>query len=276
MEDHSISVAEHYTPEDLLERIYSALRTMGKDPKGGLTVEDLAPVDQFHTHALKATKELADYGEIPREVSVIDVGSGLGGPARYLATTLGCRVTGVDLSETFCTVATALSECCGLSETTTFHKGNALALPEEDDRFDLAWTVQAQMNIEDKRRFYGEILRVLKPGGRLVFQDIMAGNGAGLVFPVPWAGDGTINFLIPEDSLRGLLAGLGFREIRFINLREGLLANPPPPPVANAELPPLGIHLVMGETFLTKRKNINANFREGRIEYVRGVYEKPA
>lgn len=276
MENHSQAVENHYNHHSLQERIFAALRETGKEPNDGLTFEDLAPVDQFHTHALKATKELAAYGEISGDVKVIDVGSGLGGPARYLATTFGCRVHGVDLSETFCSVATALSACCNLSETTTFHQGNALELPEADNTFDLAWTVQVQMNIADKKQFYGEMFRVLKPGGRLVFQDIMAGNGEDLEYPVPWAGDASINFLIQELALRNLLSDLGFNEVRFINLREGLEANPPPPPGEASELPPLGIHLVMGETFIKKRSNMNRNFRAGRIEYVRGVYEKPA
>ena len=179
-------ISQHYGSADLESRILSALKQAGKNVDS-LTVEDLAPLDQFHTRGLVATRELIAFASVKPGLRVLDVGSGLGGPARVLASDKNCHVTGVDITKEFCEVATLLSKLTALAHVTEFRHGDATALPFEDGQFDLALTMQIQMNIEDKRRFYDEIFRVLKPGGRFVFQDIMSGPGGEIHLPVPWA-----------------------------------------------------------------------------------------
>lgn len=274
-EDAAQQVQSHYRSSDLWGRIEQALGDLGKDP-AALTIEDTAPVDEFHTRARAATRELAEFGDLTPGTRVLDVGSGLGGPARFLAHTHGCDVTGIDLSPEFCDVANRFSAATGLSASTRFEQGNALELPFDEGRFDLAWTVQAQMNIADKERFYGEIYRVLRPGGRLVFQDIMEGNGEPLDFPVPWAGGASISFLRPPQEVQSILAAHGFSELKWRDVSADVLAWTQQQPPPSGPPSPLGVHLMMGETFPVKRRNMRMALETGRICYIQAVLQKPA
>jgi SAM-dependent methyltransferase len=180
-----LTVLNHYGTADLTERVDQALKQAGLDA-GGLTWSDLTPLDQFHVRGLAATKELAEGLSLEPGSTVIDVGCGLGGPARYLAATHGCRVTGIDLSRPFTDVARTLTERVGLSASVTYRQADALDLPFADRAFDHAWTQHVAMNIADKGRFYANIHRVLKPAGRLAIYDVVAGDAGPLIFPVPW------------------------------------------------------------------------------------------
>lgn len=269
------SVQAHYRTAGLLDRILAGLRAAGKDPEAP-TVDDLAPADEFHSLGRVATKDLAELAAFKPGTRVLDVGSGLGGPARFLAVTYGCDVTGVDLMPEFCAVASELSRRTGLAERTRFLQGNAMALSFDDGAFDCVWTIQAQMNIPDKRRLYSEIARVLRVGGQLVFQDICAGDGRPLDFPVPWATEASQSHLITPQDLRALLGAIGLQEHTFRDVSAPILAwqdaNRPP---AGAP-PPLGMHLVLGERHAEKRANSGRALRDGRIAYVQGVFLKPA
>lgn len=268
------SVQAHYRAVGLLERIVAGLREAGKDPDAP-TVDDLAPADEFHSAGRAATKDLAALAALKPGTRVLDVGSGLGGPARFLAATYRCDVTGIDLMPEFCTVANELSRMTRLAERTQFRRGNALALPFDDGAFDCVWTIQTQMNIAEKRQFYGEITRVLRPGGQFVFQDICAGNGQPLDFPVPWASEPGQSHLISPEDLRTLLRKLGLKEHTFRDVSSTILAwldaNRPPAGTP----PPLGLHLVLGERHAQKRANSGRALRDGRVRYVQGAYLKP-
>jgi ubiquinone/menaquinone biosynthesis C-methylase UbiE len=269
-----LSVQSHYRAAGLLDRIVAGLREAGKDPSAP-TVDDLAPADEFHSAGRAATKDLAALAALKPGTRVLDVGSGLGGPARFLAATYGCDVTGIDLMPEFCTVATELSRLTRLTERTRFRQGNALALPFDNGAFDYVWTIQTQMNIADKRQFYGEIRRVLRPGGQFVFQDICAGNGQPLDFPISWASEAGQSHLISPEDLRKLLGALGLKQHAFRDVSASILAwldaNRPPA----GTLPPLGMHLVLGERHAEKRANSGRALREGRVKYVQGVFLKP-
>jgi SAM-dependent methyltransferase len=270
-DEHEIE--RHYASGGLWEHIEAALVAAGKD-LGALSVDDLAPVDEFHTRGRIATRELCELAEIEPGSRVLDVGSGLGGPARHLATSHGCDVTGIDLSLEFCEVARELTRRTGLEASVRFVRGNALSLPFADESFDLVWTLQAQMNISDKPRFYREIARVLKRGGRFVFQDICAGNGEPLQMPVPWASAPGQSFLVPPPELRAAVAEAGLAERTFRDVTKATLefrkAHPPP-----AEPPLLGTHLVLGERARDKQKNSAANLSAGRLSFVQGLFTKP-
>lgn len=276
------AVRQHYSQGGLLGRVQAALEAVGKG-SGTLTPQDLAPLDQFHTRGIGATLDLIEFAELRtlaagRHLRAIDVGSGLGGPARVLATGLGADVSGVDLVPEFCEVAGELSRRCGLEGVTRFQVGSALELPADDGAFDLAWTFQVQMNIADKARFYGEIARVLRPGGRLCFQDLCAGPaGVPVDFPVPWASDAAHSHLVPPAEMREALLGVGLREVKWRDMTAEALAWQQAHLVQPGQtLPPLGLHLVMGDTYPAKRANTSRALETGRLATVQGLFEKSA
>lgn len=274
MTESSDRISQHYGSTGLANRIVSALEQAGKSLTS-LTVADLAPLDQFHTRGLAATRELIAYAGVKPGWRVLDVGSGLGGPARVLASENNCHVTGVDITKEFCEAATLLSRLTGLERVTEFRLGDATALPFEDGRFDLALTMQIQMNIEDKRRFYDEIFRALKPGGRFVFQDIMSGPAGEIHLPVPWATRRESSFLISVDALRDTLKQAGFQIEKLEDTSEEALAWRKNQPAAAGLAPSaLGIHVVMGDQYAQMQSNQVRNLEERRVAYVRGAASK--
>jgi ubiquinone/menaquinone biosynthesis C-methylase UbiE len=208
-------VAQHYsqsTDGDLLPAVLAVLEAAGTDVTGALRYEDMGGVDHFHGGALAATRALAQLGELSAGEQVLDMGGGFGGPARTLAAEYGCRVTVLDPTEPFVRAGQALTERLGLQNTVQFFLGSGLDMPFADEHFDVVWTQNASMNIPDKARLVAEQRRVLRPGGRLVFQEIFAGPGGDLVCPVPWARDPATSFLVPPEEVRSLLREAGFEE----------------------------------------------------------------
>ena len=166
MTDGLDGVRDHYRAIGLAERLKTALAAFGPEDQR-LAPEQLSALDQFHTRGLAATAELAKLTGIAADMTVLDVGSGVGGPARFLAQTYGCRVTGVDLSEPFVEAARYLTGRTGQSEHVSFETASALQLPFDDGRFDVALLQHVAMNIADRARLYREIRRVLKPAADL-------------------------------------------------------------------------------------------------------------
>ena len=166
MADRPNPVEDHYTSGDLGAAILAALQGMGKDIDH-LTPDDLAPVDEFHGGQRPATIRLAELLGLTGSERVLDVGSGLGGPSRFLAWRYGVRVSGVDLTAEFVRVAEMLTRRTGLVGQVDYRQGDALDLPFADASFDVVWSQNAAMNIADRDRLYREMRRVLKPGGRL-------------------------------------------------------------------------------------------------------------
>lgn len=206
-------IATHYARGDLLARLNAALRDDGVDPDRP-SIETLAPYDHFHGRGLEATEELAALMEARAADHLLDIGSGLGGPARYFARRFGCRVTGIDLTPDFCEVARHLTRLVGLEERVRFELGNALAMPFADASFDGAYSMNVSMNIADKGALYREIRRVLKPGAWLLLSELARGEGAQVDYPTPWARSARESFLAtPEDTRRGL-AQAGFEVLR--------------------------------------------------------------
>jgi SAM-dependent methyltransferase len=269
----SAAVAGHYGKEKLLETILDALRAAGKDPDS-LTVEDLATFDHFHLRGRDATLELLRLAGLRAGELVLDVGGGIGGPARTLAEA-GCSVTVLDLTEEFCRTGAALSERVALGARVTFRHASALDMPFEDGAFDAAWTQHSSMNIEDKERLYEEIARVVRRGGKLALHEIMAGSEGPPHFPVPWASVPTISFLRPPDAVRKLIGASGFRERVWRDgsatalswLRDRQAAAPTSPP-------PLGLHLLLGPAAGEMLRNVMRNLEERRITVIEAVLDR--
>ena len=163
-----------------------------------------------------ATQELTALLEPRPGEAILDIGSGLGGPARWIATKFGCAVTGVDLTEEYCDAARELNAACGLADRVRIMEGSALALPVPDASFDRAYSHNAVMNIADKAGVYREAFRVLRPGGRLVLAHINAGPNAPVeFFPVGWASVPENSFLATDEETRRDLAAAGFDIVTF-------------------------------------------------------------
>ncbi|HLK18951.1 MAG TPA: methyltransferase domain-containing protein, partial [Bryobacteraceae bacterium] len=193
MTDTISKVQEHYRAAGLTARIRSALAAIPGEEQA-LTVAQLAPLDQFHTRGILATAELAGAAEIEASTRVLDLGCGVGGPARYLAATFGCHVTGIDLSHDFIEAGAYLTERCGLADRVKLRIGDALHPPFEDGVFDAVFLLHVAMNIEDRDALYAGARRVLARGGRLVIFDVVR-RGGGEIYPVPWAREASASFL---------------------------------------------------------------------------------
>jgi SAM-dependent methyltransferase len=152
----------HYSARDIEARILVAVRAAGLNPEQRLSPEELGTLDHFHTGGLRASRELLELAQIRADDRVLDIGAGLAGPARLLASALGCRVDCLELSPDFCAGAVLLNRLTGLDERIEVHEGSALELPFPDDSFDVVWMQNVGMNIADKHKLYGEIYRVLK------------------------------------------------------------------------------------------------------------------
>lgn len=232
------------------------------------SIEGLALLDQFHSGGIKATRDLAALAKISAGEAVLDVGSGVGGPARLLVAECRARVTGIDLTADYVELARALSAKSGIAAE--FRQANALELPFGDAGFDVVWTQHAAMNISDRPRLYGEIRRVLKPGGRFALHDIVAGpKAAPLHLPVPWADAQGESFLMAPEALRRLLGDLGFTELAWQDRTAITIAGFE----ATATRKAL-IHLLLGEGFDDMAANMRRNFAEARVGSAMGVFRR--
>lgn len=277
MSIHDDPVQRHYGGGEIVAAIVAAVRAAGKDPQR-LKPADLAPVDEFHVRGREATVELAAKAGLAPGLRVIDVGCGLGGSARYLAAEHGCRVTGVDLTAEYVEAARALAKMVGFGDEVEFHQASALSLPYPPGSFDRVWTEHVQMNIADKAAFYGELARVLAPGGRIVFHDVFSGPGGAPYFPVPWAEEPAISHLAAPHEVRRLVEALGLEiavwEDKSARTREWFAATLER--LRAGARPPLGLHILMGPTTPMKFENILRNLVEDRITVVQAVLERPA
>ena len=264
--DSEEGVARHYTHGHLQDAILDALRASGKDVDA-LTAADLSAADEFHLGWRAATVEIAVDLELGAGIELLDIGSGIGGPARYFAEAFGCRVTGVDLTEEFVRVASELTRRCRLDALVTFVQGSALSLPFPDERFDRATLFHVGMNIADKARLFREARRVLRPGGSFLVYDIMRLDASELPYPMPWAAHPGSSFVETSLSYRRLLEQAGFRIDRELDRRAQTLelARVMREQVAAHGLPPLGLHVLIGPGSRERLGNVMTALERGSI-----------
>ena len=271
------AVARHYAGgDDLEQRIVEQLRGAGLLEGQSVSPRDLAALDQFHVGGLDASGALARLCSLSSGMHVLDVGSGLGGPSRFLAATYGCRVTGIDVTESYCRVASLLAERTGLEHLVDYRHGDALHLPFADQTFDAAWTQHASMNIAEKADFYAEIARVVKAGGRFAVHDVVQSTGGPILFPVPWARSTALSHLLTPEETREAIVGSGFSLLVWNDVSEAV-ADWVSKVAAKSDLPDvprLGLHLLLGQEFPQMAANLRRNLEEHRCGVVQAVFER--
>jgi SAM-dependent methyltransferase len=247
------TIIDHYSQAGLGQTILTALNESGKSLQD-LTPEDISPVDEFHIGGRAATAHLMTYLQFQPDMHILDVGCGIGGAARFLAETVKCRLTGIDLTPEYCNAAALLTQKTGLADYIIYKQGNALALPFENEAFDGAYTIHTAMNIADKATFYREIARTLQPGAFLGIYDVLRGdNPEAPDYPLPWSSDAGDSFLASLEETRKLLGDAGFEILvednesgfGLLSLKKLQDANPV-----------FGPRIVMGEDYPAKISNL--------------------
>jgi ubiquinone/menaquinone biosynthesis C-methylase UbiE len=270
-------VARHYGNAGIAERILAALR-QAQGPAAPITPDSLAPLDHFHARGLIATQELAAILQPQAGERILDIGSGIGGPARWIAATFGVHVTGVDLTAEFCAAAEDLNRATGLADRVRIVNGSALELPVPDNAFDRAYSQNVIMNIADKPRFYREAFRALRLGGVLALANVCAGPGGDPYYPQMWAATAATSFLATPDDTRRAVAEAGFAIVSFRDTTAELLPAQPRSgaPSERGAQPGLGIHVLMGEEVVREaQRNSARNLAEDRIVTIAMLLRKP-
>ena len=261
------NIADHYTSGTLLARLNASLIDDGADPAHP-TMEALAPYDQFHGRGIDATEEVAGMLKVAVSDRLLDIGSGIGGPARYMSNRFGCRVTGIDLTAEFCEAARHLTGLLGMQAKVDFEHGDALAMPFADASFDGAYSMNVSMNIADKAALYREIGRVLKPGGWLMLSELAQGPGAPLEYPTPWAATAESSFLSTPDETKQGLEAAGFEIVEFHETAEAVKAwgaRSKALVEAGGKPPHRAVQLIHGDRAQTAMRNSSRGVAEGRI-----------
>jgi sarcosine/dimethylglycine N-methyltransferase len=265
-------VEKHYASEGITAHVLTAIR-VANGPDVAITPDTLAPIDHFHGKGVIATEELAALLQPNASDHLLDIGCGIGGPARWIAAKYGCRVTGVDLTAEFCEAARELNGLCGLADRVQVLHGSALSLPLPDNSFDHAYSQAVLMNVSDKRSVFREAHRVLRPGGLLALSLAGVGSGGEPCYPLPWAITPDISFLVTPDELRHDLLAAGFQ---ITLLRDTAAAMAPVLKQLETEgLPPLGEHIVTGENTKEWRINAICGQAEGRLSLIEALARKP-
>lgn len=266
MRSHAVS--EHYAHSTLIGAISDGLRKLGK-PESSVTLEDLAPIDEFHIGGRQATRELMQKLAPSPCDHFLDVGSGLGGAARFVASEYDCQVVGVDLTEDYVRTANTLSAWTGLSARVSFIHGDALALPFGDNEFTVGSMLHVGMNIRDKLALFQELARVLTSGSLLGIYDVMQNRVANLNYPLPWATSPECNHVASREDYLAALAQAGFeivavrscgpQALAYFSRLRSVTAN-------KDDNQALGLHILMGKRRTQQVANMYANLSSGSLE----------
>lgn len=274
VEDYEEMINSHYGKPGLDASILIALHAADKD-LGMLTRKCLGGFDEFHYGGVEGTRSLAQLADLQPGTNVLDVGCGLGGPARTLAAEFGCTVIGLDLTQDFCLAAEMLTLRLGLGSQVSFRQGNALKLPFDDATFDVVWMQHVAMNVPDKFHLFKQASRVLKPGGTLALHTILTGAVGPIHYPVVWAVNHEEDFIESEETFRKAILTNGFKEVVWLVVRHqeivGVQENIAW--IGGDKLPPLN-HSLYVDNLAEKRRNMQRNLDESRITVVQAVFRK--
>ena len=269
-------LTEHYTHGDLLGAIYAGVAALGKTPDS-VTIDDLAPVDEFHIGGRQASEDFLDQLNLSEADHVLDVGCGLGGASRFVASRYRSRVTGIDLTAEYVDTGQALCAWLRLDDRITLRQGSALSMPFEDSAFDGGYMMHVGMNIEDKAGLYSEVYRVLRPGTSFGVYDVMRVGDGELTYPVPWATTSDASAVASPEQYKQALQHAGFAITAERNRRDFALAffeQLRAKAAATNGPPPLGLHILMGDSAVTKVQNMIENVSAGRVAPVELIARK--
>lgn len=271
------SIADHWADRDVYGLIVAALEQASKS-LDALTVEDLAPVDHFHARGFSATIELADRLPVESSHHLLDIGCGVGGPARYFAQRFGCKVSGIDITGPYVEAANKLTALLGMSDQVLIQQGDGERLPYDDGSFDGAYAQHVTMNVSDRKRFFAEAARVLRTGGFFALSEHGLGASGSPHHPLPWSEDGSGEFLRTPSETRELLADAGFVDIESEDTGPKYLAGyrAALERADRGDPPSLGLHVLLGATASEKMRNSARNIEEGRTHPVQVVCRKPS
>jgi SAM-dependent methyltransferase len=274
---NTASVTQHYGTAGIAERVLAALRA-AKGADAPVTPDNLAPFDHFHGRGVLATQEIAAQLALEPGERVLDIGSGIGGPARWFAARCGVHVTGVDLTPEFCAAAEALNAATSLVDWVTILNGSALALPVPDGAFDAAYSQNVIMNIADKKQFYREAFRALRPGGRLALSNLCAGPAGEPYFPVPWATTRDTSFLATPDEMRADLLAAGFEIAEFRDITPAMreAQRRTRERIDKGDMPKIAVDIIMRERAGEMQWNSIRTIDDGRGIAIEALVTKPA
>lgn len=269
-------IADHYTHGSLLDAVKAGVETLGRTTDT-IHVDELAPLDEFHIGGRIASEDFLGMLGLGDGVHVLDVGCGLGGPARFSAHRFGCTVTGIDLTPEFTETGNHMSSWVGLNDRVSLHTGSALETPFEDNSFDAAYMMHVGMNIADKGTLFSEVHRVLKPGATFGVYDVMQIGDSTMTYPVPWAETARTSALASPDVYKSHLQDAGFSISHERSRRDFALdffADLSAKAAAAEGPPPLGLHILMGESRVEKVKNMVSNISANVIAPVELIAHK--
>ena len=267
-------IASQYATGLSLKGIEQALLAAGKE-LDRLEPADLGALEDFHTMGRIATGQLAELAQVTSADRVLDAGTGIGGAARFLASSVGCHVTAIDLTSEYCEIATWLNTLTGLDGNIDVRQGDVTDLPFPDGSFDLVTSLHVQMNVADKDRLYSEARRALAPGGRLAIWDITesgTGEGEPLRYPMPWADGPGRSYLTTPEGLRAAMETAGFAVTHWADLTGSV--GPFMQAVAAAPPSPLGLHAFVPD-FAAKLVNISNGIASGRLRVIQAIAVAP-
>lgn len=259
-------VSAHYDNEGLFGLISEGLRALGLN-LDQITTTDLSPVDEFHLGGAEGTKFVIEELKKIKKGELLDVGCGLGGPARHISRILDLKITGIDLTPSFVKCGNKLSEILGMKESVELVEGSALETSFSDDAFDAAYMVHVGMNIDKKVELFEEVKRLLKPESLFVIYDVMAVGSNEITYPVPWASN------VGESAVENLENYCKYLEqVDFTVIKSQLLTDFAKDFIEQAiekrkmeGIPSLGLHLLLGDTADIKMKNVFEQVLKGDL-----------
>lgn len=275
MNDYVEAINEQYGRAELNSRILNAFQDEGTNIDS-LTLDDLSRFDQLHSGGRDATRLLAKLAGVEAGMEVLDIGCGVGGPARTLAADFGCSVVGIDVTAEYVKAAQMLTDRVGLSETVSFREGNALDLEFDDEAFDVVWTQNVLMNVENKRRVLQEAHRVLRGRGILALETLMAGEREESKFPVFWADSPSVSFVSTSESFQQVMDEVGFDELAWEDVTQrAIKGGRDQQATAGDEPPPVGLHILYTDV-PTKAENTLQGLENGTYVDIYAVYRRAA
>jgi cyclopropane fatty-acyl-phospholipid synthase-like methyltransferase len=200
-----------YTETDLV----ASIQRLAGDDLAALSQEQRDQFDQFHAGGPEAVDRLLPSLHLTPAMTVLDVGCGLGGPARQVARTTGATVIGIDITPAYIDAAQQLTHTAGLAEQVRFLHSDIAAF--DGSAFDAAYTMHVQMNIADKKTYFTQIARRLRPGAHFATFEVCRSSEAEPTPPLPWSLDGTDSFLTTSDQLRTTIQSSGFDLLEWVD-----------------------------------------------------------